>query len=109
MQIKKFADTMGYLRKQMLNGNAENTITTTTTTTTAIAEASVDDDNNVNYSEEVQPVIIRKTPKFPSRERHLAIRRKKLTDSPESQKSQILDFHVDSSDESSCCSCCDTE
>uniref|UniRef100_A0A182JZV5 Uncharacterized protein n=1 Tax=Anopheles christyi TaxID=43041 RepID=A0A182JZV5_9DIPT len=25
---------------------------------------------------EVQPVVIRKTPKFPSRERHLAIRRK---------------------------------
>ncbi|KAL9700944.1 hypothetical protein quinque_004385 [Culex quinquefasciatus] len=28
-------------------------------------------------SVQVQPVLIRKTPKFPSRERHLAIRRKK--------------------------------
>lgn len=28
---------------------------------------------------EVQPIVIRKTPKFPTRERHMAIRRKKST------------------------------
>uniref|UniRef100_A0A182WAQ0 Uncharacterized protein n=1 Tax=Anopheles minimus TaxID=112268 RepID=A0A182WAQ0_9DIPT len=32
---------------------------------------------------EVQPVVIRKTPKFPSRERHLAIRRKNRVPPPE--------------------------
>ncbi|XP_052873802.1 uncharacterized protein LOC128279121 [Anopheles cruzii] len=31
---------------------------------------------------EVQPVVIRKTPKFPSRERHLAIRRKNRVPPP---------------------------
>ena len=33
----------------------------------------------IQYGEtrEVQPMVIRKTPKFPSRERHMAIRRKK--------------------------------
>lgn len=54
---------------------------------------------NVNYSEEVQPVMIRKTPKFPSRERHLAIRRRKPY-SPESQKSECLDMSIDDSDDS---------
>lgn len=54
---------------------------------------------NVNYSEEVKPVMIRKTPKFPSRERHLAIRRRKPS-SPESQKSECLDMSIDDSDES---------
>lgn len=54
---------------------------------------------NINYSEEVQPVVIRKTPKFPSRERHLAIRRRKPS-SPESQKSESLDMSIDDSDES---------
>lgn len=93
MQIKSLADTMEYLRKQMLNGS-EN------------SSRSSSDGNSVNYSQEVQPVVIRKTPKFPSRDRHLAIRRKKQTDSPESQKSEILDIDVDSiSDDSSICSC----
>uniref|UniRef100_A0A182R2Q0 Uncharacterized protein n=1 Tax=Anopheles funestus TaxID=62324 RepID=A0A182R2Q0_ANOFN len=32
---------------------------------------------------EVQPLMIRKTPKFPSRERHLAIRRKNRVPPPE--------------------------
>uniref|UniRef100_A0A182QSP9 Uncharacterized protein n=1 Tax=Anopheles farauti TaxID=69004 RepID=A0A182QSP9_9DIPT len=35
---------------------------------------------------EVQPVVIRKTPKFPSRERHLAIRRKNRVPPPELQE-----------------------
>uniref|UniRef100_A0A182JFC2 Uncharacterized protein n=1 Tax=Anopheles atroparvus TaxID=41427 RepID=A0A182JFC2_ANOAO len=37
---------------------------------------------------EVQPVLIRKTPKFPSRERHLAIRRKHRVPPPELQNLQ---------------------
>lgn len=61
---------------------------------------SMDEAANVNYSEEVQPVIIRKTPKFLTRERHLAIRRKKPW-SPESQKSEHLDMSIDESDEGS--------
>jgi hypothetical protein len=94
MQIKKLADTMGYLRKQVLNGSENG------------ASSRSSDETGVNYSSEVQPVVIRKTPKFPSRDRHLAIRRKKATDSPDSQRSEILDLHVDSSDDaSSICSC----
>lgn len=77
---------MGHWRKQIIPNEIEN-----------IA--------SVNYSEEMQPVMIRKTPKFPSRERHLAIRRRKPS-SPESQKSECFDFSIDSSDESSSlCSC----
>lgn len=30
-----------------------------------------------NQTKEIQPILVRKTPKFPSRERHMAIRRKK--------------------------------
>ena len=93
MQIKSFADTMGYLRKHMLNGSENSSRTPAA------------DESSVNYSQEVQPVVIRKTPKFPSRERHLAIRRKKAADSPDSQRSEVLDMCVDSSDESSVCSC----
>lgn len=50
---------------------------------------------NVNYSEEVQPVMIRKTPKFLTRERQLAIRRRKPS-SPDSQKSESLELSIDS-------------
>ncbi len=63
--------------------------------------SSTNDLQNVNYCEEVMPAkIVRKTPKFPSRERHLAIRRRKPV-SPESQKSECLDMSIDDdSDES---------
>lgn len=44
----------------MLNGNSEENIKDAVTT-------------------EVRHVVVRKTPKFPSRERHMAIRRKKPT------------------------------
>lgn len=76
MQIKNLQDTVEYLRHHMLN------------TTEATA--------NVNKCEEVNPVVIRKTPKFPSRDRHLAIRRRKPPGSPESQSSESLCFSVDS-------------
>lgn len=85
MQIKSLVDTMENLRKQMVNEH-ENT-------------------DNVNYSEEVQPVVVRKTPKFPSRERHLAIRRKRVPDSPSSQSSESIDLSPDSSESTSCCLC----
>lgn len=45
---------------KMINGNSEENIKDAITT-------------------EVHHVVIRKTPKFPSRERHMAIRRKKPT------------------------------
>lgn len=45
---------------KMINGNSEENIIDALTT-------------------EVRHVVIRKTPKFPSRERHMAIRRKKPT------------------------------
>lgn len=40
---------------------------------------NIKNDINVNLCNnfQVQPIIIRKQPKFPTRERHLAIRRKK--------------------------------
>lgn len=82
MQIKNknLQDTIAYLRSHMLNTN----------------EASSE---NAVQSEEVNPVMIRKTPKFPSRERHLAIRRRKQptgSESPESQKSESLNFSYES-------------
>lgn len=82
MQIKNLQDTIHYLREHMLNTNepAGNEV--------------------VNQCEEVSPVVIRKTPKFPSRDRHLAIRRRKQPSSPESQKSETLNFSFES-DESS--------
>ncbi|XP_055629914.1 prickle planar cell polarity protein 3-B isoform X5 [Toxorhynchites rutilus septentrionalis] len=46
------------------------------------SESTGDPQPQENFSSqltvEVQPVLVRKTPKFPSRERHLAIRRKKV-------------------------------
>lgn len=76
MQIKNLENTINYLRAHMLNS-------------TETAE-------NVNRSEEVNPVMIRKTPKFPSRDRHLAIRRRRPPSSPESQKSESLSLSFDS-------------
>jgi hypothetical protein len=70
MQIKNLRDTIDYLRTHMLSAN----------------------DVDVTRSEEVTPVVIRKTPKFPSRDRHLAIRRRKQPTSPESQRSEHLSF-----------------
>lgn len=78
MQIKNLQDTIQYLRDHMLNTNE-------------VTETEV-----VNQCEEVNPVVIRKTPKFPSRDRHLAIRRRKQPSSPESQKSESLHFSFDS-------------
>lgn len=77
MQIKNknLQNTIEYLRNHMLNVNETS--------------------ENVVQSEEVNPVMIRKTPKFPSRERHLAIRRRKPqtgSESPESQDSETLSF-----------------
>lgn len=76
MQIKTLQDTVKYLRDHMLNTN--------------------DGVGNVNQCEEVNPVLIRKTPKFPSRDRHLAIRRRRPPSSPESQRSESLCLSVDS-------------
>lgn len=80
MQIKTLEDTIKYLRDHMLN-----------TSETA---------GNVSRSEEVNPVVVRKTPKFPSRDRHLAIRRRKQPSSPESQKSESLNLSFDSEESS---------
>lgn len=76
MQIKNLQDTIEYLRNHMLNTNETS--------------------ENVNRSEEVNPVVIRKTPKFLTRERQLAIRRRKQPSSPESQKSESVDLSIDS-------------
>lgn len=81
MQIKNLQDTVAYLRTHMLN-------------------ASEPAETAVTRSEEVNPVVIRKTPKFLTRERQLAIRRRKQPASPESQKSESLNLSCDS-DESS--------
>jgi hypothetical protein len=78
MQIKNLQDTIKYLRDHMLNTNEAT-------------ESEV-----VNQCEEVNPITIRKTPKFPSRDRHLAIRRRKQPSSPDSQRSESLNFSVDS-------------
>lgn len=78
MQIKNLQDTIQYLREHMLNNNEPT-------------ESEV-----VNQCEEVNPVVIRKTPKFPSRDRHLAIRRRKPPSSPESQKSESLNLSFES-------------
>lgn len=80
MQIKNLQDTIEYLRNHMLNANEP-------------AE-------NISRCEEVNPVVIRKTPKFLTRERQLAIRRRKQpsSESPESQRSESLQFSYDSDD-----------
>lgn len=76
MQIKNLQDTIEYLRHHMLNTN--------------------DAAGNAIQCQEVDPVLIKKTPKFPSRDRHLAIRRRKPPSSPESQRSESLCLSVDS-------------
>lgn len=76
MQIKTLQDTVKYLRSHMLDVNEPV--------------------ENVTHCEEVNPVVIRKTPKFPSRDRHLAIRRRKPPSSPESQKSENVSLIFDS-------------
>ena len=80
MQIKTLQATVKYLRNHMLDGNEPT--------------------ENVSHCEEVNPIVIRKTPKFPSRDRHLAIRRRKPPSSPESQKSECLSFTLDSEESS---------
>lgn len=79
MQIKNLKDTVAYLRDHMLNTNETS--------------------ENVSQCEEVNPVVIRKIPKFSSRDRHLAIRRRKPPTSPESQRSESVDFSVETSSE----------
>lgn len=79
MQIKNLQDTVKYLRSHMLNEAA---------------------DSVVSQSEQVNPVVIRKIPKFSSRDRHLAIRRRKPPSSPESQKSESLNLSLDSEESS---------
>lgn len=76
--------------KNFLNDALSSSSTKAETTTQTMGHSA-----NVNYSEEVQPVIIRKTPKFLTRERQLAIRRRKPS-SPDSQKSESLDLSIDS-------------
>lgn len=76
--------------KNFLNDALSSSSTKAATTTQTMGHSA-----NVNYSEEVQPVIIRKTPKFLTRERQLAIRRRKPS-SPDSQKSESLDLSIDS-------------
>ena len=78
MQIKNLQDTVKYLRNHMLHTNEESAST------------------QVIHSEEVNPVVIRKHPKFGSRDRHLAIRRRRPPTSPESQRSESLQFNADS-------------
>lgn len=80
MQIKNLEDTIKYLRDHMLS-------------TSATAE-------NVSQSEEVNPVVIRKQPKFPSRDRNLAIRRRRPPSSPESRTSESLNLSFDSEESS---------
>mgnify|MGYP007092116376 CR=1 FL=1 len=91
MQIKNLQDTIQYLRSHMLNTNEP---ATHVATDVSIATETI------NQSVEVNPIVIRKTPKFPSRDRHLAIRRRKQPSSPDSQKSESLHLSLDS-DESS--------
>uniref|UniRef100_A0A182NH08 Uncharacterized protein n=1 Tax=Anopheles dirus TaxID=7168 RepID=A0A182NH08_9DIPT len=59
-------------------------------TATAAAQEAMDANGDAVVGQqatiEVQPVLIRKTPKFPSRERHLAIRRKNRVPPPELQE-----------------------
>lgn len=84
MQIKNFLS-------DALSSSSSSAKKATTTNQSSTESGSV----NVNYCEEVQPIIIRKTPKFLTRERQLAIRRRKPS-SPDSQKSECLDMSVES-------------
>lgn len=67
------------MRSEAINvAVAEPTLLTTSQNIYAFSEA-IKSDANVNLCDDnqVQPIFIRKQPKFPTRERHLAIRRKK--------------------------------
>lgn len=63
---------------KMINGNSEENIKDDALTT------------------EVRHVVIRKTPKFPSRERHMAIRRKKPAIIEDETKGVCLEENCDS-------------
>lgn len=76
MQIKNFSDTFGSLHRKFASHM------------------------HINESHQVQPIVIRKHPKFPSRDRNLAIRRRKQPSSPDSQKSESFDFSFGSDDSS---------
>jgi hypothetical protein len=88
MQIKNLQVTIEYLSRHMLNVN-DSSATTASTSPSA-----------THTSVEVNPIVIKKTPKFPSRDRHLAIRRKKskaTNSSPtESERSEIFSFEQSS-------------
>lgn len=82
MQIKNLKATIEYLTHHMLNTNES-------TATSSSARPS----SHTQSSEEVNPILIRKHPKFPTRDRHLAIRRKRAVsqNSPaDSMRSEIL-------------------
>lgn len=84
MQIKNLKATLEYLTHHMLNAN--ESVAPTTEPTSARPSST-------NSSEEVNPIVVRKHPKFGTRDRHLAIRRKRATvpGSPtDSQRSEIL-------------------
>lgn len=73
-------------------GDRNNQSSSNTTT-----NSSEPDDNaaaeRLDSTVEVRPITIRKTPKFPSRERHLAIRRKKSSPSNAAVVSDHHDHH----------------
>lgn len=63
---------------KIFNNTVAPTASTRTTQTPVPAPRSTIDGVAVaSTPQQVQPVLVRKTPKFPSRERHMAIRRKK--------------------------------
>lgn len=101
MQIKNLQTTIEYLTRHMLNVNDSTSSTENTTTATARPSSLA-----AHTSEQVKPIVIKKTPKFGSRDRHLAIRRKRATttNSPtESEKSsEIFSFDQSSSTSSEC-------
>jgi hypothetical protein len=100
MQIKNLQATIQYLSRHMLNVNDSSDVTTNE------RSSSSSPSTTTHTSVQVNPIVIKKTPKFPSRDRHLAIRRKKvinsLNSSPtESEKSEIFSFNESSSRSSS--------
>lgn len=88
MQIKNLKATIEYLTHHMLNAN-ESAAPSTAVATSTSARPS----RQQSSSEEVNPIVVRKHPKFGTRDRHLAIRRKRAIapGSPtDSQRSEIL-------------------
>lgn len=57
-----------------------------------LQELTLDDMAQRQNTVEVQPMLVRKTPKFPSRERHKAIRRKTKPTSPCDNNGKMFSF-----------------